>query len=196
MAVTRAKISRATLIALAATVALTGCASSVVGPTASPAPSEKTASTLGTRICFTNETDLPISAAPGPGLDSKNAGSAVGSAGVVTDATELCFAGWDSYKADGWSTSSTSYGQQVYDVATSTNIDGVYTAIEFRGINTWVGLPNIYWTTGTPGKEQPYDGRAMNVGDSVDRSFAGHSFIVTRRGDSDNYKEFLVRFTQ
>lgn len=196
MTVNRTMFSRATLIAVAATVALSGCASSAAGPAASSAPTEKTASTLGTRICFTNGTNLAISAAPGPGLDSKNAGSAVGSAGAVTDATELCFAGWDSYKADGWSTSDTSYGQQKYDVATSTNIDGVYNAIEFRGINTWVGLPNIYWTTGTPGQDQPYDGRAMNEGDSIDRSFAGHSFTVTRRGDSDNYKEFLVRFTQ
>lgn len=196
MASNKLVFTRVPLVALAATVALTGCTSSSVTSTTSPAPTEKTASTLGTRICFSNGTDLPISAAPGSSLYTKNASSAVGSAGVVTDTTELCFAGWDSYKADGWSTSSTSYGQQVYDVATSTNIDGEYNAIEFRGINTWVGLPNIYWTTGTPGQNQPYDGRAMDVGDSVDRSFAGHSFTVTRRGDSDNYKEFLVRFTQ
>lgn len=36
----------------------------------------------------------------------------------------------------------------------------------------------------------------MSDGAVVQGSASGHSFTITRRGDTDNYKEFLIQFTQ
>lgn len=188
------KVTLGLSLLLVTGIALTGCTS--VAPTATETSAVKEAGTLGTRLCFTNGTDKPISAAPSPQVEAKNASHNVGAAGSITDSSELCFAGWNSYRLDGWGSSTNTYHSQLYDVATTVNVDGVYDALSFRGVNEWIGLPLVYWTTGEQGSEQPYDGRSMNVGDVENRDFEGNSFTITRREDSEFYKEFLIRFTK
>lgn len=122
----------------------------------------------------------------------------IGPAGEMTDKKEICFAGWNSRLYTDWITDDFGKGFfQVYntDVAVAVSIDGAYNALTLRANNVAFARPDLTWTD-DPTAAKTWTGGAMSDGAVLQGSVAGHSFTVTRRDDSDNYKEFLVRFTQ
>lgn len=184
---------------LAAALVLTGCSSAPASPQeASHEPTEtiKEAGVSGSRICFLNSTGLTISAAP---AGQAIAGSQdIGPAGPVLSNKELCFAGWNSRRYTDWVENEFDKGyfnDYTTDVIVAVSIDGAYNAVTIRANNPAIARPDLTWTE-DPLRAQKWSGQAMSDGAVVQGSASGHSFTITRRGDTDNYKEFLIQFTQ
>lgn len=181
-------------VSLLAITSLTACAAPSQ-PKAAPEVT-KEAGTLGSRICFANATNMNITATPtGEVVDS----NVVGTTGVVPTYDELCFAGRNSIrvveKTPNPVTGGSSMVSTLVDIAAAVTIDGNPNTLLFTAFNPALKAPQAKWTN----KKQTnsfWSGGAMSVGDNVSASSGGYSFTVTRRGDSDLYKEFLVQFTQ
>jgi hypothetical protein len=156
----------------------------------------KEAGVSGSRICFLNSTGLTISAAP---AGQAIAGSQdIGPAGPVLSDKELCFAGWNSRRYTDWVANEFDKGyfnDYTTDVIVAVSIDGAYNAVTIRANNPAFARPDLTWTE-DPQREQQWSGQAMSDGAVFQRSASGHSFTIIRRGDTDNYKEFLIQFTQ
>lgn len=178
---------------IAALILLTGCSEAP----STPQPSEvvKEAGVRGTRICFANETKLPISVAPSDFVNQPNADHIVGKAGAVTPGSELCFAGWNSYFAPQFHLwSEQSYGNNVQDIVVSVNIDGAYNVLFFKSKN------EIFFPAAILHSTELYSDKWVGFGSPGANNWpvtaAGHTFIETYRDDSEYYKEFLVTFTK
>lgn len=159
-------------------------------------PVTKEAGVSGSRVCFSNATGVLMSVAPAG--EPIQGTQDIGPAGEMTDKKEICFAGWNSRRYTDWITDDFGKGFfQVYntDVAVAVSIDGAYNALTLRANNVAFARPDLTWTD-DPTAAQTWTGGAMSDGAVLQGSVAGHSFTVTRRDDSDNYKEFLVRFTK
>lgn len=164
--------------------------------TSEPKLLEKEAGVSGSRVCFSNSTSVPMSAAPaGEPIQGRQD---IGPAGAITAQNELCFAGWNSRRYTDWISDDLGKGffqEYTSDVVVALSIDGAYNALTMRANNVAIARPDFTWTE-DPLKEQKWSGGAMSDGAVVQGSVAGHSFTVTRRADTDNFKEFLVQFTQ
>lgn len=186
----RIAVVASTLISVAM---LTGCA-----PTSPETTSFiKEAGYLGSRICFINATGLPMSAGFSGTVFEENASHIVGTGGMVSGDTERCFAGWNSFltkelRPRDYEGSGLMDAKQ--DVVAAVNIDGRYNVAIFRARNmSWDA--SMYWTDNVD-KEQAWNGKLeMHLKDSYSGSVKGHDFTVTRRDDSEFYKEFVVRFS-
>lgn len=182
-------------VTISAAVLLTGCSSTA--EVSDPAPTAKEAGVLGTRICFTNSSGLPVSAAAGGRVVASEAGHITGEPGVVDAQAERCFAGRNSYEVYSTVTSFTEGQIQEWateDVAVSTNVDGEYGILLFTGYNPSVKAPRLRWRNSA----DPLTplGDSLEIGETKNIQEAGHKFAISRRGDSDLYKEFLVNFTK
>lgn len=184
-------------LAMIAALSLTSCASP--SSTAAPEGTSKEAGTLGTRICITNATTLPMTAAPSQRVVRKNADHIVGSAGALSDTSPLCFAGWNSYLQNVWSGADDfnpgKWSTIEQDVSISIGIDGNYNVLNFRANNEPIYKPSLNWITNTESPIQ-WSGDRMPEGETLEGNAAGHQFTVTRVSDSEFYKEFTVRFTK
>lgn len=183
-------------VGIISAVVLTACTQEA--PTSLAEETSKEAGTLGSRICFTNATDLPMTAAPSQQVDTNNADHIVGEAGAISDNSAQCYAGWNSYSLDVWKAEGDSTGfwtMTGQDVALSVGIDGDYNVLNFRANNESFRKPSLYWTA-NPASPEIWSGNFMSEGESIEGNAAGHKFIVSRLNDSQYYKEFAVRFTQ
>lgn len=156
----------------------------------------KEAGTLGSRICFTNGTNMNITATPtGEGIES----NVVGSTGVVPTYDELCFAGRNSMriaqKEGNPVKGGTSMVLNLVDIAVAVTIDGNPNTLFFSAFNHAFKAPNVKWINKQESNSF-WDVATLSVGENVSTSSGGYAFTVTRRDDSNNYKEFVVKFTQ
>lgn len=186
------KLAAVTLVAV---TALTGCA---LTPQPSEKPAtDKDASMKGSRICFINSSDVPMSATITGVVLPENANTLVGKTGVL-GSSELCFAGWNGINTTSLYPNKDPYGRgetNTTDVAVGVNIDGNYDQIRFRAFNGFLYPPFMWWFV--PGVKLGDEGGGIfkeNV--SKTGTVDTHEFTVIRRNDSDNYKEFLVQFTK
>ena len=188
----------AIILTSALALTLTACTASDGAPAgnATDHAVAKEAGALGSRICFINETDVPMSAAPSGRVVQQYADHNVGVAGSLSTTTELCFAGWNSREV--MMKSKGSRGLPVYttgDAIAAVNIDGNYNALGFYALNPSLSSPEVRWS-GNPEAETFWTVKYFGSGDSTVAEAAGHTFSVTRRDDSEFYKEFVVRFTR
>lgn len=182
-------------LALVSVSVLVGCTSNPQAEESSSTTRE--ASLRGSRICVVNSSDVPMSAAITGAAVPENSNTLVGKPGELSD-TELCFAGWNAIKTTSLYTDKEPGGGgevNTTDVAVGVNIDGNYNQIKFRAFNGLFKPPVLWWLVQDGNTDNwgggSFSDQATNTG-SVD----GHNFTVTRRDDSDNYKEFLVTFTK
>lgn len=124
--------------------------------------------------------------------------NAVGTTGVVPTYDELCFAGRNSMRVaqreSNPVTGGTSMVLNLVDTAVAVTIDGNPNTLFFTAFNPALKTPYAQWTNKK--ESNSFWGAAiLSVGENVSASTGGYSFTVTRRGDSENYKEFVVRFT-
>lgn len=183
-------------IALSAAFTLASC-SSTPQPTVS-VPSTKEAGMLGSRVCFTNSTSLPMTVSPSQRVVSENVNHIVGAAGAINKSSEQCFAGWNSYQTVVYMKDDAGQAQWLdisEDVSVSVGIDGHYNVLNFRANNLAFVPPYLYWTN-DPNRPTSWGGEELSVGSSYQDTSGGHSFTVTRRDDSEFYKEFTVNFTK
>lgn len=154
----------------------------------------KEAGTLGSRICFTNGTSMNITATPTGEVIGSNM---VGTTGVVPTYDELCFAGRNSIRSFEKTPDSVFSGLQstMRDAAVAVTVDGNTNTLFFSAYNPAYTAPLLKWSNKQESNRY-WSGGAMSVGENVSASSGGNSFTVTRREDSDLYKEFLVQFTQ
>lgn len=190
-----------TSCASSTTTALTESASKQTGPLGWAALAQgevsREAGVLGSRICFTNATSLPMTAAPSQQVNGKNADHIVGATGALSDTAEQCYAGWRSYLLNVWQGSSDNgaWANLQVDVVLSIGIDGNYNALSFRAINQDYGAPLLNWTE-NPDIKGGWHGKKLAINGSYEATAAGHTFTVTRLNDSEFYKEYVVRFTK
>jgi hypothetical protein len=176
-------------------ITLTACTSTSIA-TEETETSSKEAGARGSRICFTNDSDIAMSAAPSGRIVQKNATHDIGVAGPLSADSELCFAGWNSReemmktRESHWA-----WDYTIVDSVVAVSIDGNYNALTFYARNPNIDLPLIYWNQ-SPATIPYWTGSKFGIGNSLNGDVSGHSFTATRREDSEYFKEFLVRFTQ
>lgn len=179
-------------LSLLAVLLLSAC-----GGTSQPeasAEGSKEAGTLGSRICFTNGTNMNITATPTGEVIGPNI---VGTTGVVPTYDELCFAGRNSIRSFEKTSDSVFSGLEstMRDAVVAVTVDGNTNTLFFSAYNPAYTAPLLKWSN-KQASNKYWKGGAMSVGENVSASSGGNSFTVTRRDDSDSYKEFLVQFTQ
>lgn len=151
----------------------------------------------GARICLTNSSGVPMSAGITGATVPENANTLVGKPGDL-GTTELCFAGWNGIKTSSlYSDKEPGGGGEVNstDVAVGVNIDGNYDQIKFRAFNGPLFPPVLWWLV-QGGDVNNWGGGSFKENSSRTGTVDSHEFTVTRRDDSDNYKEFLIQFTK
>ncbi len=139
-----------------------------------------------------------MSAAPGGRVNEENGSSFVGTAGPLSADAELCFAGWNSreaYDLQPRMFGVTHWGYEVVDVMVSVSADGNYNALSFYADNPSIRSTKLQWKV-DPEAKQNWKGQVFSVDESTTVSAGGLNFTVARRGDSQNYKEYVVRFTR
>jgi hypothetical protein len=176
-------------------ITLSGCTSTGTAPEATETP-EKQAGALGSRICFVNESSVPMSVAPSGRIVPENNRHFVGNAGPLSANSELCFAGWNSRESDDFKSNKLATVPTYFraDVVVALSVDGRYNALTFYAQNDSIKPCKISWNE-NPGVNH-WVGETPSVDNSITTSAIGQNFTVTRRGDSEYYKEFLVRFTR
>lgn len=182
-------------LALVSSAVLVGCSSNSQAEETSSTTRE--ASLRGSRICVVNSSDVPMSAAIAGAVVPENSNTLVGKPGDLSS-TELCFAGWNAIKTTSLYTDKEPGGGgevNTTDVAVGVNIDGNYNEIKFRAFNGLFKPPVLWWLV-QDGNSDNWGGGSFSDQASKTGSVDGHNFTVIRRGDSDNYKEFLVTFTK
>mgnify|MGYP006898275467 CR=1 FL=1 len=158
----------------------------------------KEAGTLGSRICFINETGALMSAAPSGPEVTENAWTFVGTTGPMTADSELCFAGWNSrqaYEFQARMFGAHHWGYSEVDVLVAVSADGNYNALSFYARNRSISAPSLHWKV-DPLAQKDWNFTVPSVNESSTATAAGLNFTVTRRADSQDYKEFVVRFTR
>ena len=182
--------------AIGSSLLLTGC--SVSAPTtptessatASLSVAEREASLRGSRVCFVKKGNGAVTVNPSPNVVS-NPKMLSGEGGSVTD-RERCFTGYNAYQDSVGGPDI--YGYDYEDVFV--DVSSPAGAIRMFATNVSLGAPEFGFDVDFSKPESIRDGRVLSMSEQTKQSFTyrGFKFNVERRGDSSDFKEFLVTF--
>jgi hypothetical protein len=170
-------------IAVTSTFLLSGC----VG--ISPAqPEAREASIRGSRLCFVKKGNGFINVKPSADV-AANAVNPTGEAGDITD-SERCFTGYNAYNDHVYdpNPNADNYSDVTVDVSSPVG------PIRFLAINHAIAAPEIGYDVDFSSTTRDGKFFTPSEGDKESCTYRGYKFTIERRGDSANYKEFLVTF--
>ena len=181
--------------AISSSVLLTGCSMSAPmlptksSPVASSSVAERDASLRGSRVCFVKKGNGTISVNPSPNVAS-NPEMMSGEGGALTD-RERCFTGYNAY-TDRIFTSGG--GSNFHDVVV--DVSSLAGSMRMFATNLVFGTPEFGFDVDFSMPQNLRDGKILALSEQTMQSctYRGYKFRVERRGDSSDFKEFLVTF--
>ena len=181
--------------AISSSLLLTGCSVSAPmtptesSPVASSIVAERDASVRGSRVCFVKKGNGTISVNPSPNVAS-NPKMMSGEGGAITD-RERCFTGYNAYQDKIFSSGQ---GSNFHDVVV--DVSSLAGSMRMFATNLVLGTPEFGFDVDFSLPENLRDGNILALSEQTKRSFTyrGFKFNVERRGDSSDFKEFLVTF--
>jgi len=151
---------------------------------------EREASIRGSRLCFVKTGNGAVTVNPSPNVVS-DPEMLSGEGGAITD-RERCFTGYNAFSdvINSGNPDSDAEEDVVVDVSSPVG------AIRMMATNYLISVPQFGFDTDFARKEKFRDGKIvdMSVGDKNTYTYKGYKFNVERRGDSADFKEFLVTF--
>jgi len=181
--------------AVSSSLLLTGCSMSAPttptesSPVASFSVAERDASLRGSRVCFVKKGNGTISVNPSPNVAS-NPKMMSGEGGAVTD-RERCFTGYNAYQDEIFSSG---HGSDFEDVVV--DVSSPVGPIRMFATNLVLSTPEFGFDVDFSKPQNLRDGKTLTLSEQTTQSFTyrGYKFHVERRGDSSDFKEFLVTF--
>lgn len=181
--------------AVSSSLLLTGCSMSAPttptesSPVASFSVAERDASLRGSRVCFVKKGNGTISVNPSPNVAS-NPKMMSGEGGAITD-RERCFTGYNAYQDP---ISAVDRGYAAEDVVV--DVSSPVGPIRMFATNLVLGTPEFGFDVDFSRPVGLRDGKTLTLSEQTTQSctYRGYKFRVERRGDSSDFKEFLVTF--
>ena len=185
-----------TAAAISSALLLTGCSVSTSttptesSPTASSDVAEREASLRGSRLCFVKTGNGAVTVNPSPNVVS-DPKMLSGEGGAITD-RERCFTGYNAYEDRISSVYLGDYDFEDVFVDVSSPVG----AIRMYATNVVLGTPEFGFDVDFSKLDILRDGKIITMSERTKQSFTykGYKFNVERRGDSSDFKEFLVTF--
>lgn len=182
--------------AISSSLLLTGCSISAPttptesSPVASFSVAEREASLRGSRVCFVKKGSGAVTVNPSPNVAS-NPKMLSGEGGAITD-RERCFTGYNAY-TDKVSTLSPG-GYDFEDVFV--DVSSPAGSLRMFATNLVLGAPEFGFDVDFSKVPTLRDGNIFSMSELTRQSvtYKGYKFNVERRGDSSDFKEFLVTF--
>jgi hypothetical protein len=158
-------------------------------PVASSSVAERDASLRGSRVCFVKKGNGTISVNPSPNVAS-NPKMMSGEGGALTD-RERCFTGYNAYQDEIFSSGQ---GYNFEDVVV--DVSSAVGPIRMYATNRVFGTPEFGFDVDFSMPQNLRDGKTLTLSEQTTQSctYRGYKFRVERRGDSSDFKEFLVTF--
>jgi hypothetical protein len=184
-------------VVISSALLLTGCAAGRITPadessttTASAMDVPREASIDGSRMCFIKKGNGTITVNPSANV-VPNPEMLSGVGGEITT-TERCFTGYNAYSDVIASENPASDTEEDVVVDVSSPVG----AIRMLATNYSISPPDFGFDVNFGRKERFRDGKifSMYEGDKSSYTYRGFKFSVERRGDSSDFKEFLVTF--
>jgi hypothetical protein len=158
-------------------------------PVGSSSVTERDASLRGSRVCFVKKGNGTISVNPSPNVAS-NPEMMSGEGGALTD-RERCFTGYNAYQDF---ISAVDRGYAAEDVVV--DVSSPVGPIRMFATNLVLGTPEFGFDVDFSRPVGLRDGKTLTLYEQTTQSctYRGYKFRVERRGDSSDFKEFLVTF--
>lgn len=181
---------------ISSSLLLTGCSvpasttPTESSPTASSGVAEREASLRGSRLCFVKTGNGAVTVNPSPNVVS-DPKMLSGEGGAITD-RERCFTGYNAYDDRITRVYSGDYNFEDVFVDVSSPVG----AIRMYATNPGLSSPAFGFDVDFSKLDILRDGKIFGMSDRTKQSFTykGYKFNVERRGDTSNFKEFLVTF--